>query len=139
QPQRLPAERLDLHLVAKHRRRERHGHVGIQILAFAFEPGMRRDANPQVQIARLRAAAAVFTFAGDADPRAVADAGRNADVDRTGVAVVLDREAAHRSLIGILESQLELVLDVAAFARTAAAAGPAARTRFLRRRRATEE
>ena len=39
----------------------------------------------------------------DAHARAVADAGRNPHVDRARVAVVLDREAPHRAVIGVLE------------------------------------
>src|SRR5207253_3131492 len=43
-----------------------------------------------------------------------ADARRYTDVDRARLAVVLDREAAHRAVEGVFERELQFVFDVAA-------------------------
>src|SRR5258708_5913358 len=125
QTQRLAGDRLPVVSAAEDRRRQRHRHMRVEIASFAFELWMPRQANPQVQIAGLRAADSVLAFAGHPHARSVADARRNADVHRPRVTVVLDRQATHGAVVGVFESQLDLLLDVASGARCAAAAGAA--------------
>ncbi len=57
-----PAERGHVDLAAEHRGRQRHGHARVQVAALALEPRMRRQADAQVQVARLRAAGPVFAL-----------------------------------------------------------------------------
>ena len=98
---------------------------------------VRRQLNPQVQIAGRAAAGAGFAFAGDAHPRAVADAGRNPHVHGPRVAVVLERQAPGDALIGVLERERDLVLEVAALAAAPAAAAWPPRLAGIGRRRRT--
>ena len=97
--------------------------------------------DPQVEIARSCAAGPVFTFASDPDARAVADAGRNPHVNRARLAVVLQRQAPHGAMVGIVETEHDLLFDVPAFPRSAGArAAPAPPGVFTHRaRRAAEE
>ena len=85
----MPPSVVDLRFAAEHRRRQRDATLRVEILALALEHRMRREADAQIQIARLGARRAVLAFAGDAHARAVADAGGNPDVDGARVAVVL--------------------------------------------------
>src|SRR5438309_1424331 len=128
EPQRLAAERRDVDLAAEHGGGQGNRHARVQIASLSLERRMRRDPDPEIEIAGLRAAAAVLALARDAHPRAFADARRDSHVDGPRVAVVLDREAAHRAVIRVFETELDLLLDVAALARAApaAAARPAA-------------
>src|SRR5262249_30717900 len=88
---------------------------------------------------RLPAAAADFALARDTHARAVADARRNADVHGARVAVVLDRQPPHRAVIRVLEAELDLLFDVAAVARSAAACAARAPARVVAGRGAAEE
>src|SRR5438876_5605024 len=92
---------------------------------------MRRDVNAQVQVARLGAAAAVLTLAGDADARPLADARRYPHVDGAGVAIVFDRQTPHRAVVRVLEPELDFLLDVAALTRSTTAPAPRAPTGLL--------
>src|SRR5437867_3215159 len=114
QTQRLAGKRRHLGLAAEHGGRQRHRHARVQVATFPFEPWMRGEANPQVQIAGLCAARAHFTFASHANARSVDHAGRNADINGARVAVVLDGQPPRRALVGVLETELDFLLDVAA-------------------------
>src|SRR5262249_34647214 len=60
------------------------------------------------------------------------DSGRNSDVDRTGMAVVLQREAPRRAVIRVFQPELDLVLNVAALSRGTAPAPARPSSRLLR-------
>ena len=68
---------------------------------------MRRHADPQIQVAGRRAAAPGFAFAGDADARAVADAGGNPHVDRPRISVEPDRQPPRGAVVDVFEAELE--------------------------------
>src|SRR5262245_15431465 len=87
---------------------------------------MRRLADAEVQVAGLSAVRPLFSFAGHPDARSVPDACRNPDIDRAGVAVVLDGKPAHGASVGVFERQLELLFHVAALPRSARACAAAA-------------
>src|SRR5262249_37506708 len=73
-------------------------------------------------------------FSRHPDARAVADAGRDPDVNRARLTVVLDREPPRRPVIDVFEGQFDLLLDVASGPRLRSAAPsrpPAAPARFL--------
>src|SRR4051812_40660575 len=91
---------------------------------------MPRQPDPQIKIASLRTAAAVLAFARNADPRSVADTRRNPNVDGARMAVMLDRQPAHRPVVGVFQSELDFLFDVTAGARTSSA--PTARPRLVR-------
>src|SRR5215471_13560423 len=74
---------------------------------------MWREADPNVQIAGFGAAGTTFAFSGDANARAFSDPGRNADIHRPRLAVVGDGQPAQRSVRGVLETELQFLLDVA--------------------------
>src|SRR5262245_4114172 len=139
--QRLAGERRHFRLAAEHRRRQGDLHLGVEIAALALEPIVRRQTDAEIQVAGLSTVGALFTFAGHPYPRSLADSGRNPDVDRTSVAVVLDREPHHLAAVGVLERQLDLLLDIAPLARTALAAPtrPAPSGVVLAAHRAAEE
>ena len=65
----------------------------------------------------MLAAGPLLAFAGDADPRSLGDARRNPHVDRPRVAVLLDRQPLHGAVEGIVEIELNLVLEVTPLAR----------------------
>src|SRR5262249_4211346 len=128
--QRFAAEGAHVGFAAEHRRRQRNRHAGVEIAPLALELRIRRRPDPQIQIARLRAAGTLFAFAGDANARPVADAGRDPHVNRARLTLVLDREAARRPAIDVFERKFDLLLDVAALpdvrgARLAGASAPA--------------
>src|SRR5437773_2205461 len=50
EPERLAAERLDVHLAAEHRRRQRNRHTRVEVSAFPLELRMRGHADPQIEI-----------------------------------------------------------------------------------------
>src|SRR5688572_18615744 len=75
---------------------------------------MRREPDAQIKIAGGGAADAMLPLAGHPDARAVGDTGRNADIDRSRVAVVLHRQASSGAVVRLLERQLHFVLHVAA-------------------------
>src|SRR6188474_203143 len=135
------AKRLHFSLAPEHRRGQRNRHARVEISSFALELRMRRLLDPQIEIAWLRAARARLALAGDAHTRAVADAGRNPHIDRARLAIVLDREAAHRALVQVVEPELELLFDVASGAGRRAGAARPSRTspRLLRTRAAAKE
>src|SRR5580765_7104336 len=91
-----------------------NGHPRIEVATLALELRVGSETDAQIQIARLRAAGSAFTLARDPDARALVDAGRNADVHATSLAVVLNGEAPHGAVVRVLERQFDLVLDVAA-------------------------
>src|SRR5260370_27838314 len=68
----------------------------------------------------------MLAFAGNADPRTVADPRGNPHIDRARLSVVLEGEPTRRAGIGVLKSKLELVLDVTTLPRAAAARAPRA-------------
>src|SRR4029077_12640712 len=84
-----------------------------EIASLALQERMRREPYAQIQISRRRAAGSRFTLAGNPDARAVADARGDADIHCAGMPVVFEREPAGGAVIGILERQLDFVLDVA--------------------------
>ena len=57
------------------------GHAHEQIGAFALEHAVGRNGEKQIEITRGRTIATGFAFAGEADPRAFLDTGRNSDVE----------------------------------------------------------
>src|SRR5438552_8833383 len=119
QTQRLAGKCRHLGPAAEHGGRQRHRHARVQIATLPFEPWMRGEANPQVQIAGLCAARAHFAFAGHANARSVDHAGRNADINGARVSVVLDGQPPRRALVRILETELDFLLDVTAGALSA--------------------
>src|SRR3954470_7000300 len=107
---------------AEHRGRQRHLDARRQIVAVALETAVRQHLHAQVEIAGASAAGAGLALAGDAHPRAVADAGRDAHVDGPRMAVVLQRDPAQRAVVRLVERELDGVLEVGADAGPAAAA-----------------
>ena len=86
---------------------------------------MRFQPDPEKQIAAGGAAAASPAFPGHADQRPVDDAGRNADFDVPGRAVVAELKAMDSAVFRRFEIEFVLVLEVAAFLLPRAAARPA--------------
>src|SRR5687767_3786417 len=114
QARRPAGKSLYVGLTAQYGGRDRQRHLDVQVAPFAFEHRMRRQADPQVQIARRGAANTVLTLAGDANARSVANAGRNPHVYRADLAIVFERQPPRRAVERVVERQVELVLDVAA-------------------------
>src|SRR5262249_93994 len=142
QPQRFATECLHVGFAAEHRGGERNRHARVKVATLPLELPVRRRANPKVQIAGPCAAGPLFAFARDPDARPLADAGRDPDVDRARLTIVLDGDPARRPVIAVLERQLDLLLDVAAvmrLRRARRAAAAAARARLARRAGASEE
>ena len=127
------AERLHRRLAAEHGRGERDRHPCVEVARLALEDRVRRQPDAEKEIARRRAAGAGLAFAGDPDARSFSDAGGNPDIDRACVAVVLDGEPPRGAVVGVLEIQLDLLLDVAARARGPAAAAASSCGRPRRR------
>src|SRR5262249_61695825 len=135
-------ECLHVGFAAEHRGGERNRHARVKVATLPLELPVRRRANPKVQIAGPCAAGPLFAFARDPDARPLADAGRDPDVDRARLALLLDGEPARRPVIDVLEHQLDLLLDVAAVIRLRRARrAPAAarRARLARRARAAQQ
>src|SRR4029077_10824510 len=141
QAQRLAGDRLHFDFATKDRRRQRYLHAPVEILAFALEARMRRDAHPEIQVARGCAATPGFAFAADADARAVADPRWNPDVDRSRISIQPHRQPPQGAVIHVLESELKLLLDIAscAGARRAAATARAPADVAAETAAATEE
>jgi hypothetical protein len=74
---------------------------------------MRREPHAQIEITGCGAADTLFALAGHAHARSFADAGRNANVNGAGMAVVFEREAPRGAVVRIFEGELDLVFDVA--------------------------
>src|SRR5439155_24295246 len=72
----------------------------------------------------------MLAFPRHADARSLADARRDADVNRPRMTVVLQREAPRRAVIRILEPQLQFVFDVAAHSRRPSARAARAPSRI---------
>jgi hypothetical protein len=85
---------------------------------------MRADAHPQEQVARRAAAGARAALAREPDAPAVADAGRDLDLE---VASVTERDAPPAAAGGLLQRELELGLLVGAAHGEAVEAAAAAR------------
>src|SRR5207249_11737247 len=96
----------------------------MQVATLALELRMGRQADPQVEVARLGAAGSHFAFARHAHARAVGHARGNTDVHRPGVAILFDRQPPRRAVIRILERELDFLLHVAPGAGAARPAGP---------------
>src|SRR5262245_18129660 len=137
QPERPARQRRNLHLAAEHRGCERDRDVRVEVAALPLEAWMRREPDAQVEVARLPAARTLLALARDAYSRSVADARRNAHVDRASVAIMLDRQPPRRAVVSALEAELDLVFDVASGARPAGA--PAAGARLTSAKTATAE
>ena len=153
--QRLAAvERRDLDLGAAQRLGHRQRHLDLDVVALAREDRRLLHVRDDVEVARRTAVAARLALAGEADPAALADAGRDVDavaLDRpraalaaAGRARVLDDRAgaaAARARLGDREQALTLALDPAAVAaraddrrRARLRAGARARRAALERR-----
>src|SRR5262245_54798972 len=138
---RLASKRRYFGLAAEHCRRQRNLDFGVEIAALPLESRMRRLPDPQIQVAALAAVRALLALARHADARSFADARGDPDVDRARVAVVFDRKAQHLAVVGVLERQLDFLLEIAALARPArgARARPAAPGVVLAAHRSAEE
>ena len=139
QPRRLAGDRRHFGLAAEHRGRHRQRHLHVEIAPLPLEERMRREPHAQVQISRRRAAGALFAFTADRGRASHRRRRRNAHIDGARVAVMLQRQPPRRAVIGILERQLDLVLDVAPLAADGCAhvsrRGRRSRRRRSRRRR----
>ena len=116
QPHGLAGDGRHFDLAAHDRRRHRQRHLHVEVAPLALEHRVRSEVHAQVEVAGCCAALAVFAFTRDADARPVADARGDAHVNRARVAVVIQREAPRRDMEGVLEGELDLVLDVATLA-----------------------
>src|SRR5262249_6915607 len=128
---RLAAERLDLGFPAKDRGRQRNRDARVKILALHVEFRMRHQSDPKIEIARLRSRRSVLTLTGNAHTRSVADAGWNSDVDVARTPIVGDRESPGCAVQGVLEVQLDLLLDIAPLTRCARARAASASSGLL--------
>src|ERR1041385_2927287 len=140
QADRFAGERRHFDFAAEHRGGHWQRRLDVEIASLALEELMRGQPYAQIQVSRRRAAASRFTFARNPDARSVADAGRDAHINRPRVAVVFQRQTTSAAVIGILERQLDLVLDIAALARACAGATcPGAGGAFAAAESAAEE
>src|SRR6476620_10299471 len=118
------ADRRNLRLASEHRGRDGHSDVRVQIVSLPLEHCVRTNPDAQIQVAGDTAVRSRFAFACGADARAVLDADRNANVDRTGVPALFDRHPAGRPVERFVERQVDLVLDVATLLNPRRATGP---------------
>src|SRR5262249_36532682 len=140
QPNALTVGRLRLHLqrqpaalgrrhhdlAAEHGRIQRRGHLDPQVVAFPLEQWMRFDADDQVQVAGSRPTQARLAFTGHTDAQTFGRTGRNLDLDGARLAGyrVADLERALRTTEGLLERDLDGLLQIGSFARRAAHSCP---------------
>ena len=121
-------ERAHREFAAERRLHHRDRHAAIEVGAVALEERMRLDRQENVEIARRAAAHARLALAGEADARAVLDAGRNIDRQRAlarhaaragaPVAGIVDRlAAAVAGRAGALDGEEALLRADAAVAR----------------------
>src|SRR5437879_5843933 len=82
---------------------------------------MRRQANPQIQVARLPSVGPMLSFAGNSNARALSHTRGNPYVNRPRLSVLRDRQTPRGPLIRVFESELDFLLEIAAVTRTAAA------------------
>ena len=98
----------------EHARVELDRYVHVHVGFLDLEEGMRFDVDDQVEVAVASAVVAGATLAGQADARALTHARRDAGLDTACVPLVGVLQHARCALHGLLERDLDLLLDILA-------------------------
>src|SRR6186713_269489 len=113
---RLAGEIRHFGLSPQHRGGQGNPNLYVEIVASSFEPGVRRDMHPQIEVSRCGAAAAVLAFARHAYAGSFTHPCGNSHIHRPRMPAMLDGEAAHRAVVGVFEGQIDGLFHVAALA-----------------------